>query len=60
MGCKFTVQSTVEQRPALEVGCTITAEVLRELVVMHAERPKQAADQKMRPFLSLAGGVTSI
>ena len=52
MGCKFTVQITVEQLPALEVGCTITAEVPRELAVMHAaERPKQAADQKMRPFL---------
>ena len=33
--CKFTVQITVEQRPALEVGCTITAEVPRELAVMH-------------------------
>ena len=58
MGCKFTVQITVERHPVLEVGCTITAP--GELAVMHAERPKQAADQKMRPFLSLAGGVTSI
>ena len=52
MGCKFTVQSTVEQRPALEVGCTITAEVLRELVVMLKDQNKQLT--KKCAFFSLS------